>query len=281
MLGIRQWSNRRKATLVAALALLLWLPSGISVNTGPLVTGHSTFYNGTGFDPCLASIVGVMRTDVRWFNDMVLVERYGGKGTFVYITENGADDPREKQFLYSDGVTYDFTDPNGATWHVEELWYPKGNHVPGSELPDTTDPNDFGGATVYHENQKHYVWVVELSAQPVYDLYAPKDKNHPYYHTVYNFVALVDTCRFHRTDPATNYNGNHRNQTTGQLDYNITHNESTLNDQWGHRPTDNRHTHEAFLANLYVGKRPVVTHNPNTNQLQPSWQDEWIGVGVG
>lgn len=278
MLGVRQWSNRRKAALVAATALLLWLPSGISVNSGPLVTGHSTFYNGTGFDPCLASIVGVMRTDVRWFNDMVLVERYGGKGTYVYVTENGADDPREKQYLFTDGVSYDFTDPNGATWHVEELYWVNDGHAYQDVNADPGNPNELPSAGAFHEDSKVYVWVVELSAQPVYDLYAPKDKNHPYYHTVYNFVALIDTCRFHRTEE-TNYNG--ATYDKGKLNFTIEHNNSTLNDQWGHKPTDGGHTHEAFLANLYVGKKPVVVHNPNVNQLQPGWEDTWSGVGFG
>ena len=272
-------SRRQKAALTAGLAVLLLIPSGISTTSAPLVTGHSTFYNGTGFDPCLASIVGVLRTDVRWFNDMVLVERYGGKGTYVYIAENGSDDPREKQVLYSDGVSYDFTDPNGATWSVQELWYPKGTHVPGSEIPDTNDPNDFGSAPVYHEDQKYYVWVVELSAQPIYDLYAPKDKNNPNYHTVYNFVALVDTCRFHRDSAANNYNG--EKYTGRNYDYNVTHGNDTLTSEYGHKPTDGAHTHEAFLANVYVGKKPVVVHNPNANQLQPAWEDEWAGVGLG
>lgn len=278
MLGIRAWSNRRKATAVALAAVLLWLPSGISTTGTPLVTGHSMFYNGTGFDPCLASIVGVLRTDVRWFNDMVLVERYGGKGTYVYVTENGADDPREKQMLFSDGVSYDFTDPNGATWSVQELWWtdtwPSVHQEPGQL------PNEYPSATTVHPDDKYYVWVVELSAQPIYDLYAPKDKNNPNYHTVYNFVALVDTCRFHRT-AETNYNGNLRDPSTGEFNHTVAHPNSTLTSEYGHKPTDNAHTHEAFLANVYVGKKPVVVHNPNANQLQPAWEDEWAGVGLG
>ena len=276
-------SRRQKAALTASLAVLLLVPSGISTNASPLVTGHSTFYNGSGFDPCLASIVGVLRTDVRWFNDMVLVERYGGKGTYVYISENGSKDPRDERFLYSDGTTYDFKDPTGAMWSVQDLWYHRSEHAPYVETGevDGSDPNDPPAATVYHPEDKVYVWVVELSAQPIYDLYAPKDKSNPNYHTVYNFVALVDTCRFHRNpqDPSNNHNGAKYNGPN--LDYNVTHGNDTLNDQYGHKPEDGVHTHEAFLANIYVGKKPVVVDNPNVNRLEPSWEDTWAGVGVG
>lgn len=272
-------SRRQKAALTASLAVLLLVPSGISTNTGPLVTGHSTFFNGSGFDPCLASIVGVLRTDVRWFNDMVLVERYGGKGTYVYVTENGALDPREREVLFSDGVTYDFTDPNGATWSVQELWWTNELDQHGD---DGAPPSDLPSQTLVHPEDKTYVWVVELAAQPIYDLYAPKDKSNPNYHTVYNFVTLVDTCRFHRTRD-TNFNGNLRDPDTGEYNFTVNHPNpnATLDAEHGHKPEDGPHTHEAFLANIYIGKKPVVLENPNVNRADPAWEDDWAGVGFG
>ena len=62
MFRFPRWSNRRKAAAAATLALLLWIPQGISQSTQPVVTGHSTFYNGEGYDPCLASIAGIVKT---------------------------------------------------------------------------------------------------------------------------------------------------------------------------------------------------------------------------
>lgn len=293
MFRIRQWSNQRKAAAAATLALLLWLPSGLS-STGPVVTGHSTFYKGEAFDPCLASIVGVMQTDVRWFNDMVLTSRYGGKGTFIYVTEKAAPDPRNMEHLFSDGVSYPFTDPNGAQWTVEELWYttttvPSASVEPGNA--NSGSVNDWPSAVAIPEDEKYYVWVVELSAQPIYDLYAPSDKNDPNYHTIYNWVAIVDTCRFHKirdsdlqggdTRPIQNNpDGNRIDTRTGEQNYTIEHDGPMEADE-GHRPDDRAHTHEAFLANVYVGQRPIISQNPNVNRADPAWQDTWAGVGIG
>lgn len=286
MIRFAQWSNRRKAALAATLAFLLWAPSGLSQSTGPVVTGHTTFYKGEDFDPCLASIVGVMQTEVRWFNDMVLARRNGGKGTFIYISENGAEDPRDQPQLFSDGVTYDFVDPNGAAWHVEELYY--GNWdtgvVGGSTNPFSPDPEV--RPTVWTD--RTYVWVVELSAQPIYDQFAQHlDRNDPNWHTVYNFVALVDTCKFHRENE-TNFNGALKNTTTDTYDFNVTHDKDDpqRDDEWrnGHKSTDDPvHTHEAFLANIYVGKRPVVVAGgaQDTTSESSTWESSWTTSSQG
>lgn len=280
MLGIRAWSARRKAVAAATLAFLLWFPTGLSESSGPIVTGHSTYYKGKEFDPCLASVVGVMQTDVRWFNDQVLARRYGGKGTFVYITEHGAEDPREWDRLYSDGVTYDFVDPNGAAWHVEELYHGGiGVSAGGLNNPKVTEPNGWVDPTYIPE--RTYVWVVELSAQPIYDQFAEHlNRNDPNWHTVYNFVALVDTCRFHRNED-TNYNGIqdgvHQQQ---DHDFNVTHDaNNTTSNQWmnGHKPTDGTHTHEAFRADIYIGKRPlvVIAGAEDTTGESSTWESSW------
>lgn len=279
MIGFAQWSNRRKAALAATLAFLLWAPSGLSQSTGPVVTGHTTFYKGEDFDPCLASIVGVMQTEVRWFNDMVLARRNGGKGTFIYITENGADDPRDKEQLYTDGVSYDFVDPNGAAWHVEELYYGRGGvGVTYNDQISNPDPR-----VTYGYQDRTYVWVVELSAQPIYDQFAQHlDRNDPNWHTIYNFVALVDTCKFHREEE-TNFNGNKHNESRpSEYDFNVTHdkNDPMRDDEWrnGHKSTDDEvHTHEAFLANIYVGKRPVVIvgGTQDTTSESSTWESSW------
>ena len=43
---MRKLSPRQKAFLAFSFAAVLLIPSGISTETQPIVTGHSTFYNG-------------------------------------------------------------------------------------------------------------------------------------------------------------------------------------------------------------------------------------------
>lgn len=289
MLRFSHWSNRRKAAAAATLAFLLWFPTGLSEVNQPVVTGHSTFWNGKSFDPCMASIAGILQTEVRWFNDMVLARRYGGKGTFIYITESGADDPRQdlsaesgKRALFSDGVAYDFVDPNGAVWHVDELYY--GN--PNGEPVKVTDPlgNPKTETHPYAIKDRTYVWVVELAAQPIYDQFAGSPSS-PYYHDVYNFVSLVDTCKFHRT-PDTNFNGNkHYEDRPGRdLDFNITHTQQPSgdwpgnNDGNGHDNGMDTHDHESFIANIWIGTRPVIVP-AGASADGAEYQSEWAVSG--
>lgn len=280
MFGIGTWSTRRKAAAAALIALLLAVPMGISEQSQHVVTGHSTFMNGEGFDPCLASIAGILRTQVMWFNDQILAERYGGKGTYIYVTENGSEDPRPANFayLYTEGVFYDFVDPNGVHWHVEEAFYvdeidadsaiknppPKGNTQvePASLTSDRTS-----------------VWIVELSAFPIHDQFAGNpNPDDPNYHDLYNFLAIVDTCKFHRNhdtslDPVENGNPD------GSYDYNITHDEPVLQPNYGHQAGTEEHTHESFLADIWVGTRPIlVPLGADTTGAQ--WESDWATSGA-
>lgn len=271
MLGLARWSARRKAALAAALALLLAAPMGVSEQTQPVVTGHSTFYDGAGFDPCLASIAGILRTQVMWFNDQVLAQRYGGKGTYVYATENGSADPRVKtgvqganQFLFTDGVFYDFVDPNGVHWHVDEA-YMAGVH--------TGDLQTLDAPRV--EQDRTYVWIVELSAFPVHDQFAGSP-NSPNYHDLYNFLVLVDTCKFHR-NVRTSFNGAlHNADPADTYDFNVTHNETVLDPGYGHEAGTDPHTHESFMANLWIGAAPVLVPGGAKDTMGGAqWQSEW------
>lgn len=251
MLPIPRPSPRIKAGLAVAAALLLWVPMGISTQTQPVVTGHSTFFNGEVYDQCLASVAGILRSRVMWFNDQILVERYPGKGNFVYVTEHGGEDPTDKLYLRSDGVVYDFVDPNGAAWHVQELYILKSRSVhhdvdaviPGE--PDELDEEDLNrepevNQTAEVREDRQYVWVVEIAATPIYDEFPGDDA-----HTLYNFLTLVDTCKFHN------------NTVTRGLQVEHT-NASVLNDHNGHPNGDDPHTHESWNADIYVGKRPNV-----------------------
>lgn len=250
-------SPRQKAGLAVAFAFLLWAPSGISQESSPIVTGHSTFYNGDTYDKCLASIAGILRSRVMWFNDMVLTERYAGKGTFVYVTEDGADDPTTKNVLYTEGVFYDFVDPNGAHWHVEEAFYvDRYDYIVGGNDP-INDPNQLD-PTVDDASTRVYVWIVELAARPIHDQFAGAD-----YHDLYNFLLLVDTCKMNRDHTAP---------------YNLTHEGPALDTERGHPSGATAHEHEVHQINIWVGTRALLTPlGASTKGLE--WQAAWATSG--
>lgn len=218
-----------------------------------MLTGHSTFYNGESYDPCLGSIAGIMRHRVMWFNDQVLVETYGGKGTFIYVTEAQAPDPRGKQ-LRTDGVFYDFVDPNGAHWHVEEVYMPKTASITINEDPvgNTQDP------LLQLDRDRWYVWIVELASRPIYDEFAGDDP-----HTYYNFLTLVDTCKMHRNE----------NTTDGIEDHDLA--SGKLNDRNGHPNDSFEHTHERWMVDIWVGKRPTIAPGTDPTAQSAQWETEW------
>lgn len=280
MFGIGAWSARRKAAAAALLALLLSVPMGISEQSQPVVTGHSTFYNGSGFDPCLASIAGILRTQVMWFNDQILAERYGGKGTYIYVTENGSFDPRpsDRNWLYTEGVFYDFVDPNGVHWHVDEAFMIVSTDTGQIIKGDPAKPDDFG-VGVKQAQDRQYVWVVELSAFPIHDQFAgnpnPSDPN---YHDLYNFLAIVDTCKFHRNDKTSLDPAGDR-KPDGSYDYNLTHDGSVLQPNYGHQAGTEAHTHESFLADLWVGTKPVLLPF-GADASGAQWESDWAMSGA-
>jgi hypothetical protein len=234
-------SPKTKAFLAVALALLLWIPQGISTQTQPVVTGHSTFYNGDSYDPCLASVAGIVRSRVMWFNDQVLVERYPGKGTFIYITESGGLDPTSVNALYSDGTSYNFVDPNGAAWHVDELYWSRSNSISNPvEAVHVRQEGNQQNTSVQAQivNDRQYVWVVELAAQPIYDQFPGSDP-----HSYYNFLDLVDTCKF--TNNTRTYAGE-TNHTSG------------LGPSNGHETGATPHSHEVWNADIYLGQAPAI-----------------------
>jgi hypothetical protein len=249
------------------MALLLWVPQGISVESQPVVTGHSTFFNGDVYDQCLASVAGILRSRVLWFNDQVLVERYPGKGTFVYLTESGGIDPSDPdRRLFSDGVTYTFVDPNGAAWHVQELYLdlehwvyvPGGSEMPSEVLAEYEDTAQNG-----IKKNRQYVWVVELSAAPIMDYFPGDDP-----HTLYNFLVLVDTCKMNRTSASVGGTANH-NDT------------AILNDRYGHPNNETAHTHETWNADIYVGQRPLVLPGGVDQQNATRYETEWAMSAQG
>lgn len=264
-------SRRQKAALAVALALLLWAPAGISTHDQTLVTGHSTFYNGSTYDQCLASVAGLIRSRVMWFNDQVLVETYGKKGTFVYVTEANATNPTTgEKSLYSEGVYYDFVDPNGAHWHVEEAFMV--NYIEQDESLKI-DPNRGPSGRVDTDNvegsaglaqDRTYVWIVELADRPVYDMFAGDDP-----HSLYNFLVLVDTCKMKRTN----------SQPQGTEHYNVTHDTpEELSTRRGHVAGETEHYHEAHEALLWFGTRPVLTPLGATAVGGQTYDSSWASA---
>lgn len=261
-------SPRQQAALCVALALLLWAPQGISSETSPIVTGHSTFYNGNHYDPCLASVAGIVRSRVMWFNNQVLVERYPGKGTFVYITESGGVDPTDNsRSLYSEGVSYNFVDPNGAPWHVEEAFMNLETdfHLPGDPKqivhtgnggPGSPDQNDSVGVNAGLVQKRQYVWIVELAAQPIYDQFPGSDQ-----HSYYNFLDLVDTCKFHNSTVTYRETINHTGNEAGHV-------------ADGPKP----HTHDVWNADIYLGAPPQITPL-GLDTSGALYQTEWATSG--
>lgn len=251
-MSLPRLSQRQKAGLAVLLALALWAPTGLSHEDQTIVTGHSTFYNGDVYDKCLGSIAGIIKSKVRWFNDAILVERYSGKGTFIFVTEAGAPDPRIRE-LRSEGVFYDFVDPNGAHWHIEESFMAEGIN---GDFFVNDDPlgNDKPLAEVHTATNRTYVWTVELSARPIYDDFAGSNP-----HTYYNFLTLVDTCKFHPYVP---------NDVES-------HSGAVLNDDNGHANDDAAHEHQAWDVNLWVGTAPTIVPIGGASTDGAEWETEW------
>lgn len=261
----RKMVKRYKALAVLAvlaMAALVVVPAGISTHQATVVTGHSTFYNGDEYDPCLAAIVGIMRLRVMWFNDMVLVERYNGDGAYIYLTEIAAPSPLARN-LVSSGMFYDFVDPNGVEWNVQEAYWEEevlyDVRVNGGVNPNTapsTPPPDPSGSSVVNTTiasvgtKRYYTWIVAVG-KPQRDAWKGADN-----HDLYNFVVLANTCKFQKAT-----------QANATVDTHV--NNGPYN---GHPNNAEVHDHQSYHVNLWVGSAPKIlpvgleTPNWVTNQ---------------
>lgn len=234
---------------VVGIAAILSVPAVLADHTAlPVVGSHTTYANMDGQDPCIAGIAGIVRMRVMWFNGQVLFERAAEEGSsWVYAIESGAPDPRDAP-LQPTGQVFQFVDPNGVGWTVTEYNFtsgvnasvPSGGGVSADPLlpPDPhVTPPDEGGAEVI----SHYVWVVQ-TGPTMSDLAAT---GRPY-----NFVNLVDTCKFTGSGSSISHDkdagGNWTSSKPGD----------DTTDQ--HVATDGNHAHGAFNVDLYVGKAPKV-----------------------
>jgi hypothetical protein len=118
------------------------------------------------------------------------------------------------------------------------------------------------GVEPIETESRYYVWFVELAPRPIYDEFAGADM-----HTYYNFLSIVDTCKMHR-DPAFEKEVNH------------TRLGGDISDDNGHRNDDKDHSHEKFMVDLWIGKKPTVTALGSVDTSGSAWESNWA-AGYG
>ncbi|HWG90302.1 MAG TPA: hypothetical protein VNZ52_05565 [Candidatus Thermoplasmatota archaeon] len=235
------------------LVLMFLAPNAIPT-TVEVVDGHVVFVNMAGYSECLTGIVGLARQKVMWFNDQVLLDSTSlTEGRYLYAVQHGAPDPVDEP-LRRTGVYYNFVDPNGGLWNVTEYSYAvdvrqyEGQSGTFGSGPAQLTLTTSGGASI----KNFHVWVVKIQA-PMMD----SPENNPWQnagetnaHHWYNFVNIVDTCKF--VSDGKNF---------GTKTRDVTHTNQVANG-FGHdleeglEASEGTHTHEAFKVDLYLGGVP-------------------------
>lgn len=255
--------RRRDVLAVIGIIALLMLPTAYTFSDRAVVTGHTTYANMDDLDPCIAGIVGIVRLRVMWFNDQVLFERSAQDGSsWVYAVQGDAPDPREA-VLTPTGQEFPMTDPNGVEWVVREYAYRAAAiaNVNAGEYevePTGSQPVEVEEEPSYQTNTdtaQYHTWVVQTG--PTVEDYAATGRP-------YNFVNLVDTCKF-TTDAA----GSPVQHTTSGGNWSSTWGNDTT--AQAHYPTDPTHGHDRFSVDLYVGQAPKVEFAYNQDP-------EYLGV---
>lgn len=231
------------AAILAVVGLML-VPTAYTFSQQPVLAGHTTYTSMDGLDPCIAGVVGVVRLRVMWFNDQVLFERAAGDGAaFIYALQSGAPDPRDK-VLVPTGDSFEFDDPNGVAWKVTEYNF---TGVTATWFPGTSVPPDPDARAV-----SYYAWVVQTGPTVNDDAATGRP---------YNFVDLVDTCKFtspgadvHHARSGGNWTSDWGNDTTEDH----------------HLASDPDHRHERFSVDLYVGEKPRTAEAAAVLEEAPS-----------
>ncbi|MBI4394363.1 MAG: hypothetical protein HY556_11320 [Euryarchaeota archaeon] len=268
-------NERRKILLMLGAIALLSVPQALGHGvhwSDVAMTGHTLFTDVEGFDQCRGAIAGIVRTKIMWFNDQVLLEFDAAGGT-LYATQKNASDPRDA-VLEATGVFYNFTDPNGRNWNVTEYTYEgTSNSItppsPSSETWDEelvdTDPGvttpGIAGAKARSQTAIFHTWVVEIKGADV-DNFPGSDP-----HVYYNFVTIVDTCKFTKQDLAAPGGWTHPGP-----DATVNHNRTGPNSTYpvdppyytneGHEASDGDHSHEVYEVDLWVGGTPKTKDCP-------------------
>ena len=236
--------------LLLAAAVMLALLGPVTAdqhNYGEVVTtGHTTFLDAsTTFNKCFAGIAGALMQRVTWFNGATLFSRMtdGSGETYMYAMEHfntRGEDGRDnetgvepfdpsKETLYETGQEYAFHDKNNPNlqWRVVEYYALKD----GKDDAPLYSPTD--GERMSHPGQeKVYVYVVRVG-EAVYDPEIDRD---------YNFVMVVDTCKFLHGGSSLHHEGEFQGD---QKDPQYQHNEE-----------DGQHDHREFAVDLFVGGAP-------------------------
>lgn len=180
--------QRKLIVLAAALAVMpVAAAAQTPISSNQVVEGHTVFAQLVPDSGDLAAIAGSVQCQVLWFNNQVLFRvpagttSLCGDASFVYAYPAGAPDPRGNPTLRPTGRVWDFTDPNGAPWHVAEYAYNQLDLAVNQDmgLPDFVSDN----ATLRQLN--YTAWVVE-TGPPIHDPTIQQD---------YNFVVLVDMTK--------------------------------------------------------------------------------------
>lgn len=246
--------TRRKvaASVLAVVMVLAGVGQTVAVKQATqdqIITGHTQFLEtSTQFSGCFAGIAGLLMQRVTWFNGATLFTRAdNGNGRWVYFTEHfedndldGFDDKTgieikdpSKEKLFRTNQTYTFDDPDPDTskkWEVREYFALRREKVEGSV-------GENGQAEIEGPATRVYVFAVKVAGQ-TYDAETISAE--------YNFVSVVDTCRFHGDETGTETHDNGRNNGSGDpIDQ---HKE--INDD------DGTHDHDVYSIDVWVGGAP-------------------------
>lgn len=182
----------KKLTSFTLVALFLGTTLVAATEETTVVQGHVNWSYISGYDKCIAAVAGLASSRVLWFDDSILVDNFNFGDTWVYAIQAGAPDPRGRTLAYV--RSFEFDDPNGLVWNVSEYQY---FAAPASSEPAHAHVDEIGAGTTganAHEHadaRAYYTWVVRLIESPESDRHAGNDP-----HDRYNFVLLVDTCKF-------------------------------------------------------------------------------------
>lgn len=259
----------RSTHKVVAIALAVALPLVIvgqtvavePMATDTVTTGHTNWLDAsTTYDSCFAGVAGLLKQRVTWFNGQTLFSQAAsGSGKYIYLMESleaddGAynestgievKDPSSEHLVRTDNTyTFDDPEPNNAKdeWTVKE--YYSAREKKGVEAGTGGDDGVGAEAGPARQVERVYVWVVQVhpDALPASE---PLDRD-------YNFVGLVDTCKF-----------------SGDRDDNTTHDNQDPNgpEPEGQHSTDNEegtHDHDIYSIDIWVGPEPQVV--PGTEE---------------
>ncbi|HLE96238.1 MAG TPA: hypothetical protein VI997_02615 [Candidatus Thermoplasmatota archaeon] len=248
MLKMRLFT-KRLATF-SVLAVFLCTAIVTAQTQQQVVSGHVTWTTLEGFNECYAGLAGLVQNRVLWFNDQVLIDNFAIGDRWIYVTEAGAPDPRDYTLAFVRNFTFD--DPNGIWWNVTEWQYAAPAHWEKVDAPDTGNSGNIGNdVTTVHGGEQarvglYYVWTVKVLPLPAEDRHRGPFTDH----SLYNFVAVIDICKF-VAEANAEVDGWEENP---QSQY-----DPSPNSEYPYRPAsgvDPTHMHKTYAADVSLGLKP-------------------------